>query len=123
MIFPEPKNLSVLRVREAATSKERVLIRALRPCDLGRYAIVVCRWTENGYFPLNRLVYWFPDAEVAEDDLIVLHTRKGTDGSRPNVAGGHTHHFFWNFPKPVWLGVRAPALVYIAAAQMTDEKA
>ena len=121
MNFPEPTNLRVVRVREAGQARERVLIRARRACNLGKYAIVGVTIDGNGYFPTNRQIYWFPDAEVEAGDLIVLQTLDGIDGAFPNAEGKTTHRFHWALTKPVWTSLRVPCLVLIGAADFADE--
>lgn len=123
MTFADPKNLHVLRVREAATPRERVLVRVLRPCDLGKYAIVPCRVDDEGFLPLNRLVFWFPDATMAEGDLVVLHSKQGVQVSKGNADGRQTHHFYWGLKAPIWSEGRGPALIYIAAVQVSQDLA
>lgn len=121
MIFPESKRLRLLRVREAGADRERVLIRVLRPCNVGRYAIIGCRFDGDGYYPTNRHTYWFPDADVDAGDLIVLRTSSGVDGASTNVEGHATHRFHWGLPKAVWSLEQIPCLVYIGTAQFADE--
>lgn len=118
MNFGPPKNLRIIRVRDSGVlATERVISRVLRPCNLGRYALIAGLNKPDGFHPDNGLVYWFPDVVAEAGDLVLVRTTSGTDGLYPRSDGVRVHVLYWGRLKPVWAGQRLPALVHISAAQ------
>lgn len=95
-------------------SRERVVIKATAPTDIGKYAVFACRaGTEENTAsagPINA-VYWFPNKKVQEGDFIVLYSKLGTRSEKRGEDGNTSHFFYWRSPKPLWVTGTVPALV------------
>lgn len=98
-------------------TRERLLIRAERAVDIGKYLLLSAR-TREGRILGSRVpnCYWFPDVEITAGDLVVLYSKSGSKNVRENNSGNHSHFFYWGLGEPVWDDpARAPVLVRIAA--------
>lgn len=57
--------------------------------------------------------FWFPDKSIKSDDLVVLYTKKGTEGQRVMPSGQTVHFYYWGKDDVLWSGSNhAPVLIY-----------
>jgi hypothetical protein len=83
--------------------REFVLLRVVEDCDIGRYQLSDSTYTANGKVSNKvRHVYWFPDKDVAEGDMISLWTKPGKDQSTRMDSGAPLHRFYWGLRTAVW---------------------
>ena len=101
-------------------NRERVILRATKDADIGRFAIFKCRTTTDdavasGYIPA---AYWFPDKKIKAGDLVVLYTKEGTRSEKTGEAG-NTYFYYWGRTEPQWKGHIA-ALVSTSTWEYSD---
>src|SRR4051812_10636677 len=90
--------LEIAKLYKGDGEDERVVLRALEGCDLGRYLVTDATFgKQGGSSNLFRHVFEFPTYEVEKDDWIVLYTKPGTQ-----KKSGTTHFFYWNVKHEVW---------------------
>ncbi|MBN8609632.1 MAG: hypothetical protein J0L92_03560 [Deltaproteobacteria bacterium] len=117
MSFPEPKNLRLMGVRDPGTSQERVAVKVLKACDIGKYAIILAAGSDERFFP-STTCCWFPDLEADAGDFISLRTLGTRSRSVVNRTGTKTHIISWGLDAPVWGEGSFPVLIYVAAIQL-----
>ena len=127
-MYKRVANLRILGVREAGDhSRERVVLRARRPCNIGRYAIIDTTYQDPETISnLNRHFYWLPDLDVDTNDLIVLYTRTGPDRTVKSKHGYKIHKLHWGFDEDVTVWNRdedAVTVVRISALQARPVRA
>lgn len=96
-------------------AKERIVMRALSPIDIGKFAIFEAEKSKDGGVT-NAIfsTYWFPDKKIKTGDLIVLYTKSGTSGTKELSNGRLTHFFYWSEDVAKWsTSKRAPVLLAI----------
>ena len=88
-----------------ALSTERVVLRATKDADIGRYvlfraAIRSDDEVEGGNVPN---AFWFPDKNIKKGDFVVLYSKSGTQSEKLDSKGERTSHFFyWNLKSTIW---------------------
>ena len=82
---------------------ERVVLKALDSLNIGSYLIADTTYEgENEVSDRLRHVFWLPDKQVSEEDLIVIYTKKGNDKTRLGKSGNKIHFFYWGLSRTVW---------------------
>lgn len=91
---------------------ERLVLRVLRDCDIGRYFTFDTTYTEDGRVSnLVRHPYWFPDKEVKAGDLVVVYTKTGRQSQKVNNDGSTSHFFYRGIDRTIWNQERDCAVV------------
>ena len=89
--------LEILQIKgNSDKEKERVIFKVLQTCNLGSYIVALSQELSDGIYSsrINN-VFWFPDKEVKENDLVVLYTKLGSQNSIVNENGTTTHFIYW----------------------------
>ena len=82
---------------------ERVVLKARRRLNLGDYLVADTTYYEDGSVSNQlRHVYWFPNYIVAQDDLVVLYTKKGKEFFRMSGEGPRSHFLYWGLDRSIW---------------------
>lgn len=94
-------DVSIIGIRDAATEKERLLLRVENDCDLYGYIILDNTFNDKGTLSnTHRHVYVFPSHRVVEGDIVRLYTKRGEPYTKEGGFGEAKvvyHNFFWNF--------------------------
>jgi hypothetical protein len=91
-------------VERGILAKERVIIKATREGDIGRFAVFRAHTDSEGS-PLSGNVancFWFSDKTVKAGDLVVLYTKEGIESEKLNDSGSTSHFFYWDLSEPLW---------------------
>ena len=83
--------------------KERILFSVKSETFLGKY--LVGKSKKKGDQAVSSeldTIYWFPDAVVKNNDLVVLYTKAGKTNTKLNTDGTTTHFFYWQKPETMW---------------------
>jgi len=120
-VFDASEALKIVGIRDADHVRdERVLLRALAPVNLIRFAVLnAASVNENQIRDLNSRVFWFPAHEVARGDYIRVYTRNGrqnTHGGKFSGLSTTYHDFFWDIPAPIWSGESSAVVLLEIAA-------
>ena len=102
---PSIADFEIVSIRDAGIlERERLVLKAMRPINLIRYAVIPTGWNEadKTLIDLNREVFWFPATDVAEGDIIHLYTSPGDSRFFANKGGTKTYVFYWDRDAPVW---------------------
>lgn len=71
-------DLKLVKIADCDTGKERLIMRAVRECNLNEYIVLDTTFDEAGIVSnKHRHVYIMPDINVNEGDFIWLYTKKG----------------------------------------------
>lgn len=93
--------------------KERIVIKALEPVDIGHHLLVRTA-SPDGTITTGVLdTYWFPDKDIAAGDYIVLYTKKGRD-SEKEFKNAVSHFFYWGKSEPLWNEDAVSAVLFFA---------
>lgn len=97
-------NIEVIDIKDRGNrQKERLVIRAITNLDIGYYIVFQTRKTgENSFSGNPDKIFWFPDKEIHEGDLIVLYSKDGKESTRKNKSGNTTHFFYWGEEPPIF---------------------
>ncbi|MDR6915103.1 hypothetical protein J2X66_001968 [Pseudomonas sp. 3296] len=97
-------DLKVIEVRaQGDETKEVVVMRALKDCNLKGYMIFDETFKSDGSTSnVHRHVFIFPGWKVEKDDYVFLSTRAGTNRKGATTEGSAAHYFHWNLNSPVW---------------------
>ena len=82
---------------------ERIVLKVLGDTNVGSYIIA-----DTTYYSDERIsndlrhVFWIPDKDVEQGDLIVVYTKSGKDKTVENKTGNSTHFFYWGLERTVW---------------------
>jgi hypothetical protein len=85
-------------------ANERIMLKAISDVNIGAYMISDTTY-QSDHAISNKLrhIFWIPDKDVEEDDLIVIYTKSGTDKRvRNSNSGKSTHFFYWGLEGPIW---------------------
>lgn len=76
--------------------KERIVFKVLSDAELGKFLVAQSVLVEDSRFS-SKLgeIYWFPDQQVKEGDLVVLYTKSGENKSIKNENDSTTYFFYW----------------------------
>ena len=81
--------------------KERIIFKVIEPTNIGCYlAAESVRINDNTFSAKIQNVFWFPDQEMREGDLVVLYTKSGTKANTINSDNSTTYFFYWGLNRP-----------------------
>jgi len=98
-------------VSQADLANERLTLRALIDLDLGGYLVAQTGSVDES--PIATLNYsvWFPFKFVQKGDLVVIHTKTGSNSERVLDKGNEAHFFYLDLWQPIWNDANKAALV------------
>lgn len=81
--------------------KERVVFKVIEPVNIGNYIVAESvEITDDTFSSKIQNVFWFPDQEMKEGDLVVLYTKEGTKANTINSDNSTTYFFYWGLTRP-----------------------
>ena len=96
--------------------KERIVFAVKNDEQLGKYLIAESVLIENTRFSAKiKNVFWFPDQELKQGDLVVLYTKLGTNNINKNEDGSTTYFYYWGLSEP-HLNDKKPCVVLFDAS-------
>lgn len=96
-------DLKLIRIADACTDDERVVIKAMTKCNLNDYIIFDTTFDENGIVSnKHRHIFIFPDMIVEKGDYVWLYTKQGSYGTHKNTSGTTTHKLYWCIDGHIW---------------------
>lgn len=97
-------NLEISLADAGDTSNERIILKALTDIDIGEYAVLRSSVGLSGDQPTSgsKAAYWFPDAEVKANDLVILYTKKGSRSTKSLTGGRTAYFFYWGRDEALW---------------------
>lgn len=96
-------NIELIRIADRGNDNERLIMRAVRECNLNEYIVLDTTYDEDGTVS-NKLchVFIFPNINVNEGDFIWLYTREGRYHTYNNNSNTLTHNIYWGLDIHVW---------------------
>ena len=93
--------LNIQSIKDVGTyEKERIIMSVQHDGDVGGCLIALSqKRSENSISAHLDHVYWIPNQEVKENDLIVIYSKKGQRNSLNNDDGSTTYFFYWGLEK------------------------
>lgn len=96
-------DLKLVKIADCKTDNERLIIRAVRACNLNEYIVFDTTFDEDGIVSnKHRHVFIMPNVSVNEGDFIWLYTRQGTYHTHNNKSNTITHNIYWGLNINVW---------------------
>lgn len=94
IIFDSIKDPGVL-------DKERVIFKVIESVNIGHYIAAESVSITNETFSSKiQNIFWFPDQEMKEGDLVVLYSKKGTKADTINADSSTTYFYYWGLTRP-----------------------
>jgi hypothetical protein len=84
--------------------RERVVLRATKDDDIGRFALFRCHTTTKGKVASGSIpaAYWFPDQKIKKGDFVVLYSKSGVNSEKKGDNGGTSYFYYWGLKSPQW---------------------
>ena len=96
-------DLKLIRIADRGNDNERLIMRAVRKCNLNKYIVLDTTYDEDGTVSnKHRHVYIMPDIIVEEGDFIWLYTCDGKYHTHNNSSKTITHNIYWGLDVHVW---------------------
>ena len=96
-------DLKLIKIADRGNDNERLIMRAVRKCNLNEYIVLDTTYDEEGIVSnKHRHVYIMPNIDVNEGDFIWLYTRDGRYHTHNNVSKTITHNIYWGLDIHVW---------------------
>ena len=96
-------DLKLIKIADRGNDNERLIMRAVRKCNLNEYIVLDTTYDEDGIVSNKyRHVYIMPDINVNEGDFIWLFTREGRYHTYNNNSNTITHNIYWGLDIHVW---------------------
>lgn len=96
-------DLQLVSIKDRGNENERLVMRALRKCNLNEYIVLDTTYDEDGIVSnKHRHVFVMPDIEVNGGDFIWLYTHHGDYHTHNNKSQTITHNIYWNLDINVW---------------------
>lgn len=90
-------DIDVIKVRDADSAEERIVLYVNQDCNLSWFIVVVSLSMErNLQFNKERFFMILPSLDVKKGDYIWLYSKKGEYESFPNKSSSTTHVLYWN---------------------------
>ena len=96
--------------------KERIVFAVKNDEQLGKYLIAESVLLENARFSAKiKNIFWFPDQELKQGDVVVLYTKTGENNMNKNEDGSTTYFYYWGLSEP-HLNDNKPCVVLFEAS-------
>ena len=96
-------DLKLIKIADRGNDNERLIMRAVRKCNLNEYIVLDTTYDEEGIVSnKHRHVYIMPNIDVNEGDFIWLYTREGRYHTYNNNSNTITHNIYWGLDIHVW---------------------
>ncbi len=94
--------LKITAIREAGDlSKERLVMKATAPTDVGEYVLLRTGTTDGKVTTGVLNTFWFPDKTINVGDYVVVYSKKGRD-SEKEFKEVTSHFFYWGNSEALW---------------------
>ena len=95
-------NIAIDYIKDSGNlDKERIVFAVKNDEQLGKYLIAESVLLENARFSAKlKNVFWFPDQELKQGDVVVLYTKTGNTNFSKNEDGSTTYFYYWGLPEP-----------------------
>lgn len=95
-------NIAIDYIKDSGNlDKERIVFAVKNDEQLGKYLIAESFLLEDSRFSAKiKNIYWFPDQELKQGDVIVLYTKQGNSNSTKNEDGSTTYFYYWGLLEP-----------------------
>lgn len=81
--------------------KERVIFKVIEATNIGSYiAAESVQVTDSTFSSKIQNIFWFPDQDMKEGDLVVLYTKNGIKANTINSDNSTTYFFYWGLNRP-----------------------
>lgn len=112
--------LRILSIHEQGNfDDEHVRLEVTEDCDLKTYGLADTTFASDDTIS-NRLrhFFWFPPNAVKKGELVLLRTKRGTNGKFTASDGRTVHRFYWNLKSSIWNNDADAAVLF----EMSDWK-
>ena len=101
-------------------SRERLVMRVRQDVDIGDFVLIRTGFEHDEVTTDASNVIWFPYQRLRAGDLVVVYSKRGTDGWKQLDNGHRECRFYWHQDSPLWNDDHvAPVLLY--APQWTSK--
>ena len=81
--------------------KERIVFAVKNDEQLGKYLIAESVLLDNSRFSAKiKNIFWFPDQELKQGDVVVLYTKSGNNNANKNEDGSTIYFYYWGLSEP-----------------------
>ena len=96
-------DLQLIKIADRGNDNERLIMKAIRKCNLNEYIVLDTTYDENGIVSnKHRHVFIMPNINVNEGDFIWLYTCEGKYHTHSNNSKTITHNLYWGLDIHVW---------------------
>ncbi len=95
-------NIAIDYIKDSGNlDKERIVFAVKNDEQLGKYLIAESVLLDNARFSANlNNIFWFPDQELKQGDVVVLYTKSGNNNTSVNEDGSTTYYYYWGLTQP-----------------------
>lgn len=95
-------NIAIDYIKDSGNlDKERIVFAVKNDEQLGKYLIAESVLLDNTRFSAKiKNVFWFPDQELKQGDVVVLYTKSGNNNIIKNEDGSATYFYYWGLSEP-----------------------
>lgn len=95
-------NIAIDYIKDSGNlDKERIVFAVKNDEQLGKYLIAESVLLDNARFSANlNNIFWFPDQELKQGDVVVLYTKSGNNNISVNEDGSTTYYYYWGLTQP-----------------------
>lgn len=110
-------NIAIDYIKDSGNlDKERIVFAVKNDEQLGKYLIAESVLLENARFSAKiKNIFWFPDQELKQGDVVVLYTKTGENNMNKNEDGSTTYFYYWGLSEP-HLNDNKPCVVLFEAS-------
>lgn len=96
--------------------KERIVFAVKNDEQLGKYLIAESVLLDKSRFSAKiKNIFWFPDQELKQGDVVVLYTKSGNNNTSKNEDGSTIYFYYWGLSEP-HLNDKEPCVVLFEAS-------
>lgn len=96
-------DLQIEHIADVGGDNERIVLRVLSKCDIGKYLLFRVEANEEGVTPnQERLLFVFPSKTVDKGDYVSVFSKIGEDKVYKNRTGSNTYAFYWKMKEHIW---------------------
>ena len=110
-------NIAIDYIKDSGNlDKERIVFAVKNDEQLGKYLIAESVMLDKVRFSAKiNNIFWFPDQELKQGDVVVLYTKSGNNNTNRNDDGSTTYFYYWGLSEP-HLNENEPCVVLFDAS-------